>query len=58
MKARLAVLAVLAFVLPVAVAGAAVNVEVVVDYDAASELPRGAAADKRGDVFVSLAPLG
>ena len=41
MKARLAVLAVLAFVLPVAVAGAAVNVEVVVDYDAAGELPEG-----------------
>ena len=40
-KARLAVLAVLAFVLPVAVAGAAVNVEVVVDYDAAGELPGG-----------------
>jgi sugar lactone lactonase YvrE len=57
-KARLAVLAVLAFVLPVAVAGAAVNVEVVVDYDAAGELPEGVAVDKRGDVFVSLAPLG
>lgn len=59
MKARLAVLAVLALALPVAVAGAAVNVAVVVDYDAAAgELPEGVAVDKRGDVFVSLAPLG
>jgi sugar lactone lactonase YvrE len=45
--------------LPVAVAGAAVNVDVVVDYDAtAGELPEGVAVDKRGNVFVSLAPLG
>ena len=59
MKARLAVLAVLALALPVAVASAAVNVDVVVDYDAAAgEQPEGVAVDKRGDVFVSLAPLG
>jgi sugar lactone lactonase YvrE len=58
-RARLAVFAVLAFMLPVATAGAAVNVDVVVDYDAtAGELPEGVAVDKRGDVFVSLAPLG
>lgn len=59
MKARLAVLAVLALALPVAVASAAVNVDVVIDYDAgAGEQPEGVAVDKRGDVFVSLAPLG
>jgi sugar lactone lactonase YvrE len=56
---RLAVLAVVAFMLPVAAAGAAVDVEVVVDYDAlAGELPEGLAVDKRGDVFVSISPLG
>lgn len=59
MRNLLAALAVVAFALPVAVAGAAVNVEVVVDYDAvAGELPEGVAVDKRGDVFVSLTPLG
>ena len=59
MKMRLAVLAAVALALPVAVAGAAVDVEVVVDYDlAAGEQPEGVAVDKRGDVFVSLTPLG
>ena len=59
MSMRLAVLVAVAFVLPVAVAGAAVDVEVVVDYDlAAGEQPEGVAVDKRGDVFVSLTPLG
>lgn len=54
------VLAVAALLLaPAVVAGAAVNTVVVVDYDpAAGELPEGVAVDKRGDVFVSLAPLG
>jgi sugar lactone lactonase YvrE len=56
---RLAILVVVAFVLPVSVAGAAVDVDVVIDYDlAAGEQPEGVAVDKRGDVFVSLAPLG
>jgi sugar lactone lactonase YvrE len=55
----LAVLAAVALLVTVAVADAAVDVEVVVDYDpAAGELPEGVAVDKRGDVFVSLAPLG
>ena len=59
MKMRLAVLAAVALALPVAVAGAAIDVEVVVDYDlAAGEQPEGLAVDKRGDVYVSLAPLG
>jgi sugar lactone lactonase YvrE len=59
MSMRLAVLAIVAFVFPVAVAGAALEVEVVVDYDlAAGEQPEGVAVDKRGDVFVSLTPLG
>jgi sugar lactone lactonase YvrE len=59
MKMRLAVLAAVALALPVAVAGAQVDVEVVIDYDlAAGEQPEGVAVDKRGDVFVSLAPLG
>jgi sugar lactone lactonase YvrE len=41
------------------VAGAAIEVEVVVDYDlAAGEQPEGVAVDKRGDVFVSITPLG
>lgn len=49
----------LALLVPAAVADAAVEIEVVVDYDAAAgELPEGVALDKRGDVFVSLAPLG
>jgi sugar lactone lactonase YvrE len=56
---RLAILVVVAFVLPVSVAGAAVDVDVVIDYDlAAGEQPEGVAVDKRGDVFVSLSPLG
>lgn len=55
----MAVLAAVALLVTVAVADAAVDVEVVVDYDpAAGELPEGVAVDKRGDVFVSLAPLG
>jgi sugar lactone lactonase YvrE len=59
MKMRLAVLAAVALALPVAVAGAQIDVEVVIDYDAtAGELPEGLAVDKRGDVYVSLAPLG
>jgi sugar lactone lactonase YvrE len=53
------VLAVAAFVLPVTVAGAASGVEVVVDYDPAlGEHTEGVAVDKRGDVFVSVTPLG
>jgi len=44
---------------PAVVASAAVETTVVVDYDAAAgELPEGVAVDKRGDVFVSLSPLG
>jgi sugar lactone lactonase YvrE len=60
MKMRLAVFAAVALALPVAVAGAqAIEVEVVVDYDlAAGEQPEGVAVDKRGDVFVSITPLG
>ena len=59
MKMRLAVFAAVALALPVAVAGAEIDVEVVVDYDlAAGEQPEGVAVDKRGDVYVSLAPLG
>ena len=45
--------------IPAVVASAAVDTTVVVDYDpAAGELPEGVAVDKRGDVFVSLSPLG
>lgn len=56
---RLAILAAVAFVLPVAAAGAAVEVQVVIAYDlAAGEQPEGVAIDKRGDVFVSISPLG
>jgi sugar lactone lactonase YvrE len=59
MRLRIAVCAVAAFVLPVAAAGAAVDVQVVIDYDlAAGEQPEGVAVDKRGDVFVSISPLG
>ena len=48
-----------ALLVPAAVAGAAVETVVVVDYDlAAGEQPEGVAVDKRGDVYVSLAPLG
>jgi sugar lactone lactonase YvrE len=54
-----AALAAVALVVPVAVAGAAVDVEVVIDYDlAAGEQPEGVVVDKRGDVFVSVSPLG
>ena len=59
MRLRIAVCAVAAFVLSVAAAGAAVDVQVVIDYDlAAGEQPEGVAVDKRGDVFVSISPLG
>jgi sugar lactone lactonase YvrE len=59
MSIRLVVLAAAALLVPAAVAGAAVTTEVVVDYDPAlGELAEGVAVDKRGDVFVSLAPLG
>ena len=45
--------------IPAVVASAAVDTTVVVDYNpAAGELPEGVAVDKRGDVFVSLSPLG
>ncbi len=55
----IAVLVVTALALPVAVAGAAIQIDVVVDYDpAAGELTEGVAVDKRGDVFVSVTPLG
>ena len=55
----LAVLAAVALVVTVASADAAVDIEVVVDYDpAAGELPEGLAVDKRGNIFLSLAPLG
>ena len=55
----LLVIAAAALLVPAVVAGAAVDVTVVVDYDAAAgELPEGVAVDKRGDVFVSLSPLG
>ena len=47
-----------ALLVPTAVAGAAVESVVVVDYDLAGEQPEGVAVDKRGDVYVSLAPLG
>jgi sugar lactone lactonase YvrE len=48
-----------ALLLPAAVAGAAVESLVVVDYDLdAGEQPEGVAVNKRGDVYVSLAPLG
>ena len=44
-----------ALLVPAAVAGAAVESVVVVDYDLAlGELPEGVAVDKRGDVFTSL----
>jgi sugar lactone lactonase YvrE len=53
------VVAVAAFVSLAAVASAAVAVEVVVDYDSAvGEHPEGVAVDKRGDVFVTMTPLG
>lgn len=59
LRTLLAAIAVVTFALPVAIAGAAVEVEVVVHYDAAAgELPEGVAVDKRGDVYVSLTPLG
>jgi sugar lactone lactonase YvrE len=53
------VLAAAAIVFPVAIAGAAIDVEVVVDFDPAlGEHTEGVAVDKRGDVFVSVTPLG
>lgn len=59
MGGRMVALAVAALLVPAAVAGAAVDIEPVVVYDpAAGELPEGVAIDKRGDVFVSLNPLG
>jgi streptogramin lyase len=59
LSTRLALVAALALLIPVAVADAAVDIEVVVDYDpAAGELPEGVAVNKRGEVFISLAPLG
>lgn len=59
MRKLLAALTVVAIILPIAVAGAAVSVSVVVDYDPAlGQLPEGVAVDKRGDVFTSLSPLG
>jgi len=59
MSRRLLALVVAALLVPVGVAGAQIDVEVVVDYDpGAGELPEGVAVDKRGDVFVSVAPLG
>jgi sugar lactone lactonase YvrE len=58
-KRLIGVLAVATLVVPVGVAGAAVDVEVVVDYNAAlGEHTEGVAVDKRGDVFVSVTPLG
>lgn len=59
MRRLIGVLAVAAFLFPVAVAGAAIDVEVVVDYDPAlGEHVEGVAVDKRGNVFVSVTPLG
>ena len=59
MGMRMLVIAAAVLLVPAVVAGAAVEVTVVVDYDpAAGELPEGVAVDKRGDVFVSLSPLG
>ncbi len=59
MRRLMAALAVAAFAFPVAVAGAAIQIDVVVDYNpAAGELTEGVAVDKRGDVFVSVTPLG
>lgn len=59
MGGRMVALALAALLVPAAVAGAAVDIEPVVVYDpAAGELPEGVAIDKRGDVFVSLNPLG
>ena len=59
MRVRLLLVVAAALLGPAVVAGAAVNTAVVVDYDpAAGELPEGVAVDKRGDVFVSLSPLG
>ena len=48
-----------ALLLSVAPTEAVIQADVTVDYDATSgELPEGVAVDKRGDVFVGLAPLG
>ena len=58
-KRLLLVIAAAVLLVPAVVAGAAVDATVVVDYDAvAGELPEGLTVDKRGDVFVSLSPLG
>jgi sugar lactone lactonase YvrE len=57
--ARLALFAAIVAAIPVATADATVEIEVVIDYDpAAGELPEGLAVDKRGNVYLSLAPLG
>lgn len=58
MRNRLALLAVAVFALPVAMAGAAIDVDVVIDYGAPGEQPEGVAVDKRGDVFVTFPALG
>jgi sugar lactone lactonase YvrE len=59
MRSVITVLTTAALALPVAVAGAAIQTDLVVDYNpAAGELPEGVAVDKRGDVFVSVTPLG
>jgi sugar lactone lactonase YvrE len=59
MRAPLWLLAALAMLVAVSSADAAVDIEVVVSYNrAAGEQPEGLALNKRGDVFVSLAPLG
>lgn len=43
----------------IAAADTTAHVEVIIDYDAATgELPEGVAVNRRGEVFVSLAPLG
>ena len=58
MSRLVVIVTVVAFVLA-AVASAAVQLEVVVDYDSSrGEHPEGVAVDKRGDVFVSVTPLG
>ena len=57
--ARLGLLAALALMIPFAVAEAAVDIKVVIDYEAAAgELPEGLAVSKSGDVFLGLGPLG
>ena len=59
MRRLVVIVAVAAFISLAAVASAAVDLEVVVGYDSAvGEHPEGVAVDKRGDVFVSVTPLG